>query len=244
MIDSLAFYCFTYPYGIISGNIILFLRIFGVVIIKNINRLPRWQKNMVIMPNHPSMLEPFIIPPALFFNEYLINPKKFGPISTPDIKNFGNWFFIKPWAIPIDRTEKGNVRKTLLQMIDSLKQGKRIIIFPEGGRTTGKTVNAGKFIYSSNGNKIKKLQAGISFLIQRANPVVLPVWISGTDKVLLNRKDETNHLTIMQKIIYFLPRFWRKIEIKVGNPFRISPLLNRKEIMELLTEKMIQLSDE
>ncbi len=51
-------------------------------------------KNVLLVANHPSMVDPFLITPAAFWPKMLFNPFRYFPWQTPDSKNY-LWLF--PW---------------------------------------------------------------------------------------------------------------------------------------------------
>lgn len=104
-------------------------------------------------------------------------------------------------------------------MSEVLRSGRRIIIFPEGGRT-GK---GSKFVLSAAGKKLRRLKRGIGWLVLKTDAMVLPVWVEGAEK------------------------FWeRVITIKIGQPLRFQlPLGTTSEVVTREIEKaLLRLADE
>ena len=93
VIDIIVFFGFTYVLGILFGLIFHLSRLFKMVKVLHWERLPKRQPGLIVVSNHPSLLEPFLLP-TLFFNEYILHPFS-SPWSTPDKKNFfDKWYFI------------------------------------------------------------------------------------------------------------------------------------------------------
>ncbi|MFH1593432.1 MAG: lysophospholipid acyltransferase family protein [Candidatus Omnitrophota bacterium] len=84
-----------------------------------------------------------------------------------DIPVFGAWFRAMD-CVPIERYSArfGPLKKS----VRKLQEGKALGIFPEGTRSTD-----GKF---------KKAQPGIGFIAHMSGAPIIPVYISGTDRVL------------------------------------------------------------
>ena len=232
IIKTIVFLGMTYIYGSFSGVLFHLFRTLGIIKVLYYERFPRYQGNLILVSNHPSLLEPLLLP-ALFFPEYILYPRRLTPWSAPDKKNYWDkWFYfwMKPRAIPIDRGNRNGELKALFQMKEILRLGGRIILFPEGGRTFKGT----NFLYSRMRKKLRELKNGIGWLVSRTEAVVVPVWIEGTENVLPNNK------------FPFL-RVWRKITIKIGQPleFPESPENNAKEkITQRITNALLKLADE
>lgn len=172
----------TYPIAMLIGFSFFLARAIGMIKVAHWERFPYWQKKLIVVSNHPSLLETVLVP-ALFFNEYALSPFKYAPWSTPDSKNFYNrwyWFWARSRSVPIDRIHgDGNSFMRLKAILD---QGGIVVIFAEGGRTfRGK-----EFLYSRKGKKIRKLKDGASLLVARTGASILPIWVEGTDVILPN----------------------------------------------------------
>ena len=105
MKEKVMFFLFTYPAGILLGIGLLLLRAFRRIKILHLERLPRWKRKIIVVSNHPSLLEPMLLP-ALFFRSYLFHPFKYAPWSVPDRRNYYDkwyWFFARPRLIPVER---------------------------------------------------------------------------------------------------------------------------------------------
>jgi len=235
IINLIAFLGITYPYGILSGIIFWILWAFKAIRISHWKRFPYWQGNLILASNHPSLLEPFLLP-ALFFKEYLFHPLKFAPWSTPDSNNFYNrwyWFWLRSRVVPITRGDVREEAKSLFMMRDILNSGGRIILFAEGGRTSkGET-----FLHSKKGRKIRELKSGIGWLVMKTGAEVLPVWVEGTDKVLPNVQDR----------LFTWPKLGGRITIKIGQPLRFqknSPYLTKEAITQIIANALLELADE
>ena len=136
--------------------------------------VPYREQRMIIVLNHPKLLEA-VFAPVLFINEWISAPGKWAPWSTPDQKNMKTkwyWFF---WlaagrAVRFPRGDKRGVQKALLRVLAILRAGGRVIVFPEGGRTW----KGNEFRFSSKGKKIWVDYAPLWHFFRRA-PVIVKI---------------------------------------------------------------------
>ncbi len=233
--EKIIFLAVTYPYGIISGLVFKVFCTLKIIRVLYKERFPVRQRGLILVSNHPSLLEPLLLP-ALFFREYLSHPFKFAPWSTPDKRNFYDrwyWFWLRARAIPINRGDVRSESKALFQMRTILNSGGRIIYFAEGGRTfKGKS-----FLYSKKEKRIRELKKGIGWLALKTNATVLPVWMEGTDEILPNVPGK----------LFSWPKFRNRITIKIGQPLRFqhrSPYLNKEQVTQIIANALLNLADE
>jgi len=236
-LNALVFLGITYPYGVLSGIIFWTLSFLNLIKIRHFERFPRRQRKLILVSNHPSLLEPLLLP-ALFFPDYLRHPFKFAPWSTPDKSNFYDrwyWFWARPRVIPVDRSNEGKEARSVIQMKKVLDEGGAIILFAEGGRTCfGK-----KFRYSAAGKKIRDFKNGVGWLVLKTGAEILPVWVEGTEKVLPNSPD--------RKKLFCFPRFGGRITIKIGQTLRFcaSPsCLSKEQMVQIISDALLKLADE
>ncbi len=234
ILNSLLFLTTIYSYGILIGIVFQILRFLRTIRLLHWERFPHWQGKLILVSNHPSLLEPFLLP-ALVFREYFFHPFKYAPRSTPDKKNFYDpwyWFWLRPLSIPVDRSDEQAELKSLFQMKRVLNLGKIIILFAEGSRT----FKGENFLYSRGGKRIGTLKGGIGWLALKTGALVVPIWVEGTDKVLPNHSDKLSSR----------PNFWEKIVIKIGKPleFQGSPAIKREQVTQIIAYKLLELADE
>jgi len=237
-LNTLIFLFLTFPIGVFVGLFFFILRIIGQTKILHYERFPHWERKLIVVSNHPSLLETVLVP-SLFFHQYAVNPFAYAPINTPDSDNFYKrwyWAWARPVSIPIKRGNKIAELRSLYQIKKTLDQNRIVILFAEGGRTfRGKD---GDFLYSTKGKKIRKLKDGIGWLVVKTRAGVLPIWVEGTDQVL------PNHPTKLFCDIN--PR--ARITIKIGNLLRFRPSLRigsaGKEITQKISDALLKLADE
>ena len=229
IIDRIGFLAVIYSVGVMLGLALLILKVTGRIKILHPERFPREEEGFLLVSNHPSLLDPFAVF-FLFFPDVLFHPLKYSPFHTPDRKNFYNpWYFrwIRPFSIPVDRYEGGVA--SLRRMKKVLDNGKRIILFPEGGRTCKGT----NFRFSQKGKKIRRLAEGAGWLAANTGVPIVHVWLEGTDKVFPNTRTG----------LFFL-RFWKRIVIKIGVPLIFLRNTKATEATEKIEEILLRLADE
>lgn len=117
---------------------------------------------VVFASNHASYLDPIIVGAASPRQLHFLAVEKLF-----DVK-FVSWVIRKLNAIPVSR-EKTEL-KTIKRVIDILRKGEALLLFPEGTRNPKDTMLAGK--------------RGIGLITQVANVPIIPVFIKGSGKAL------------------------------------------------------------
>ena len=237
VLNVLIFLGITYPYGVLSGIIFWALSSLNLIKVRHFERFPRGQEKIILVSNHPSLLEPFLLP-ALFFWDYFWHPFKFAPWSTPDKSNFYDrwyWFWVRPRIVPVDRSDERKEARSVVQMKNILDSNGIIILFAEGGRTCF----GERFQYSSSGKRVRELKNGVGWLVLKTGAVVLPVWVDGPEKVLPNSPD--------RKKLFCPPRLDGIITIKIGGMIRFateSSYLDKEQVTSIITGGLLKLADE
>jgi len=254
---KLAFFLTNYLISPGLGVLICLLEAIGRIRFVHFGRFPIWEEKLIIVSNHPSLLEPFIIPLAWFpwmnfpwlfsplwsrmkfslswFRELqreLSQSPKFIPANVPDNRNFYEapyWVLFRGINVPIDRngSEHGRIR-TVMALKNILDKGGRVLIFPEGTRTYKAMQKSG--IKSVKGKQLGGLKSGAAWLATKTDARILPIWVEGTDKVLPNGK-------------FPLPRLWHKVIIKIGTPFSVMGN-TRKEVNMEISQALLELADD
>jgi 1-acyl-sn-glycerol-3-phosphate acyltransferase len=246
-----------YIFGLVAGVLFCLLEGLGRIRFKHFDRFPIWEETLIIVSNHPSLLEPVLLPfmgfpwmnfPWAFSSQWsrmkfsvswfsrlrkeFALSKKLTPANAPDRNNFfdnGFWRLFQGINVPIDRSGKPQARISSISTLKSiLENGGRVLIFPEGGRSF-KVVKKGS-LKSAGGKEIGKLKNGAAWLAINTGARVLPVWIEGTDKVLPNNKLP-------------LPKLWHVITIKIGEPFAVNGT-DREPATQEIANALLALADE
>lgn len=220
-----------YPIYWLAELVFQGLRLFGRVKVVRSRNQSFSLKKTILVANHPSFLEPVLVP-LIFFRKYALHPIRLLPWNVPEKSRFYDpWFFAwsRCHSIPVDRQDKSLAtnKATLQKMKQVLRQGQPLILFAEGGRT----FNGKEFSYSPKGKRLRKLQKGVAWLIKQTGAKVLPIWIDGSDKVFPYKER--------------FPKFWRaRIIIKIGNPLLFPSSISQEAILEKITTALLELADQ
>ncbi len=257
LISEIRFLVVNYVVVPALGVLVCLLEAFGRIKFVHFERFPIWEGGLIIVSNHPSLLEPWILPlmgfpwmnfPWVFFpirsrvkfslrwfkelQEQFSMPKKLIPANVPDRENFfdhGWWRLFQGINISVNRNGGPKTRvSTILALKKILEDGGRVLIFPEGGRTFKAEWN-GKLM-STNGRELGKLKDGAAWLATKTGTMILPVWVEGTDKVLPNHG-------------FPFPRLWHRVTIKTGSPFSVNGNAREEATFEI-ARALLQLADE
>ncbi|MEM9080182.1 MAG: lysophospholipid acyltransferase family protein [Verrucomicrobiota bacterium] len=115
----------------------------------------------LIVANHESFLDPPMIGIAHQNRVYYLARKTL-------FRGFGAWLYPRWYAIPVD--QEGPDMTSLKTIIKLLKQGERVVIFPEGERSWDGQLQEGK--------------PGVGLIVSKAQVPVLPVRIFGAFEAL------------------------------------------------------------
>jgi len=177
--------------GTLAGFIGMALLVSGIVKVKGNALKAIWMMmtanaGKIVISNHPSMSETFIVP-MLFFIAYLFNPRVM-PISTPDDRLYyrADLSFVRPVCIPVKRDDPSGkgafdfVRRAM----KVLDENGSIMLFPEAGRT-----HKGKEFKTKGANRVRKFAKGILSLLKSKKSkhrLIIPVWVKGGESLMGN----------------------------------------------------------
>ncbi len=160
---------------------------------------------VLVASNHQSFLDPPLIG-NLYQTEMVFFARKTLFVSG------GKWLFPKWNAIPIDQ-EKPDM-SSMKTVIRKLKEGWRVLVFPEGARTLD--------------GEIGPAAPGIGMIAAKAGVPIQPVRIFGADKALPRGSSKMT---------------FARITVKVGKPIILSPeefkACSNKAGYEKLTERIM-----
>lgn len=132
-----------------------------------------FHKNVLLISNHKTLIDNWVITCATFgirvvtnWNLTPYNPAAVENFLETPVKRLIFGDFLK--CIPVDR-QKFDIN-VLESMVEKLKSG-TMITFPEGTRTRATTMRT-------------EAKTGVGYVIYKARPVVIPVYHTGTEKVL------------------------------------------------------------
>jgi cytidylate kinase len=163
-----------------------------------------YPRGAILASNHTSFLDPPIVsaswPEEVHFlaRETLFKNRLFGAFIR----------HLNTHPVSGDAGDIG-VMKTILSL---LEQGKKVVLFPEGTRST-------------NGN-LQNLKAGISMLVSRTKTAIIPVYIDGSYQAW-NRHQK-------------FPRLFGKVSCVFGSPITWESFshLDKKEAQKQIVEKL------
>ncbi len=159
----------------------------------------------ILAANHVSFYDPPLLSISTPYEVHFLARK-----TLFDIPLFGR-LIRKLNAHPVSgKAQDVMVFKTILRL---MKEGKKVIIFPEGKR-------------SANG-EMQPMKPGISLLISRTNAAVVPAYLHGTYTLWPSKKN--------------LPKLWGKTACIFGNPLYFSSDTSQEEISSQIEESILAL---
>lgn len=261
LINEIMFLTVNYLVAPCLGVLVCLLETIGRIKFVHFDHFPIWEERIIIVSNHPSLLEPVLIPlmgfpwmnfPWVFspltsrerfslswFRELQREfslPKKLIPANVPDKNNYYDPLYLRLFQginVPVDRDGEMQERiNTIVKLKKILGSGGRVLIFPEGTRTF-KAIRRGE-VKTAKGNIIGELKDGAAWLALETGARILPIWVEGTDRVLPNTESPALKLRCL--------RPWHKITIKVGSPFFIRAKARKEATLEI-TQALLELAD-
>jgi 1-acyl-sn-glycerol-3-phosphate acyltransferase len=261
-----------YILGTVGGLLICLLEATRRIRFYGYYRLPRWEGKLILASNHPGWLD-IVLVPLLYFpwwfrellqriGEVLVVPLKILkkepvrrtftedfkhiPASTADEHNFRHFrWVLEGWNIFVNRGSDGSGERAsaLRKAVEILENNGRVVIFPGGGRDF-KAQNNGDGIYDVGTGKliIRRPRAGIGLIVNQTGATIVPIRIDGTDKVLPNKPNKK--LPPFLRFERYLPRIWRPICIRIGEPLRFPAGTDEDTILEGYIQAQLNLYSE
>lgn len=179
---------------------------------KNIPQKP----NTLLLSNHQSMIDSFLVGMFAFFPNSLIRPSllPWNPAAEENFykSRFLAWLADNWKCIPIKKGRKDV--SAIYRMAQALKSSP-MTLFPEGTRSRDGTIGKGR--------------GGAGLLILETHPTVIPVCIDGMDKLL--------------PIGSIFPRIFKRIYVYYGQPIDFSEYYNReknKEVAQAIMDRVME----
>ncbi len=175
---------------------------FGRLEVRGLENLNGIRTNVIFASNHPSELDPFLIPTSLPFWShfspmfYATREKAFYN-TVGWRRHFFGGLFIRLWGGYQVIAGLRDYKKALPHHIRIVRDGGNLCIFPEGGRTAGGTHPA---------------KGGVAYLAELTNRPIVPVGISGV-----------HGMTVLD---FFFRR--RKIIVRFGEGIELKYLKSNK----------------
>ena len=167
--------------------------------------------NTLLLSNHQSMIDSFLVGLAAFYPKSWIKPRLM-PWNPAAVENFYKtpllaWLAYN-WKCVAIREGRRDLR-ALHRMTEVLQQGV-MTLFPEGTRTRDGSVGDGK--------------PGAGLVILSTHPRVIPVAIEGMNRVL--------------PIGCYIPRVMKRIYVYYGSPIDLSDFGGKKRTKEMAEQVM------
>ena len=161
---------------------------------------------VLIAANHTTGLDPFLIQAAIprVVRWVMTTPYRFKVLAPM-------WRAIRPIALDLDKGNLGNLR----QVMDALKAGEPVGIFPEGALQRDR-------------RDLAPFRPGIGMIARRSGALILPVWISGTPR---------------KKSILWHFLWPSRSTVTFGEPYQPDKNATNEEVVEELRRRLMALSD-
>lgn len=217
-------------------------------------KLDHQGKGLIIISNHISLWEPFVLLFLVTSFKCLVFSKHI-PYVVADKRNFQDkwWFlFFRPFIIAVDRDDKSRGEEAARKIRSAVNNGGVVILFPEAGRTENWVKVRGARYSSSGKHYIAKFPLGIRRIFLRLNCFVLPSWSEGGDRVIPNEAFPTRvkvagkTISKNKKLVMIMarfPRFWRKSKIIFGDLLEIFST-PEDEIIERLEAALLETAEQ
>jgi 1-acyl-sn-glycerol-3-phosphate acyltransferase len=192
----------------------VFFKLLNKTIVVGREHVPRGP-NTLLMANHQTMIDSFVVGIAAYYPASLIRPQliPWNPAAEENLykTRVVGWLADNWKCIPIKRGRKD---LSAIRKIGTALRFGPVLLFPEGTRSRSGAIGDGR--------------GGAGLMILETNPTVVPVCIDGMDKVL--------------PIGASLPRIFKRIYIRYGKPIDLTEfrgLQRNRETAVLLMRKIM-----
>lgn len=153
---------------------------FGTLVIRGKKHITSLDslKNVLIVSNHPSFADAYLVNATAFFPDMLFRSKTHFPWQVSDAEKTKAFFWYR-WGRFVDIHRDRRDAAAYRRMISLLPQG-TMVFFPEGKRSHNV---ADTLITTKSGIRIGRPQPGVGGLIFHANPVIIPAFVTGMERV-------------------------------------------------------------
>ena len=170
------------------------------------------------MSNHVTLLDDLFLGPIIFFPQSLRSYARI-PYHAPEERNFYkvsivSWFMKKTKCIPVVRG-KGIYQEGVVRLIEALREGGVLHIFPEGTRTRS--------------GEMGEPKAGIGRIVYESGALVVPMYHRGLDRVL--------------PIGSGAPRIGKRIFVEIGEPLSFEEerkLPNTPDTWRIISKRIME----
>lgn len=210
---------------------------FGFIYFRIMNRtrvvgrkhIPNKSKHVLLVSNHLSMMDSFVIGVAAYFPSLFTRPSR-PPYHLAARENYFRYPLLRLIlgllkVVPVDR---GRFGKNLLKQVQKILAEANVHIFYQGTRSYD----------------LDQAKNGVGFFIARNNPTptVIPVYIRGTDRLFGGKPGKH---TGLGRYLPKPPWFGRKSLVVFGPPIDFSDLLqnqnsNGPDLYKKITRRIVE----
>lgn len=189
-----------YRFGHLLSKI--FLPTFGSIVVEGRDRMPK-SGPLLVAVNHQTYSDPAVLIYA--FNRPVWWMAKRSLFKGP----FISWVLRQVHVFPIERDRMDLAALAMAQ--DYLDRGRALVVFPEGTRHPG---------------ALGKGRDGLAYLALRTGVPLIPVGVTGTDKI---------------RHVLRTPFHFQKLKVVIGEPFTL-PRTDRidREMLQASTERIMR----
>lgn len=227
-------YCGAWTIALFFGLIGLLLRLFGRLKIKGEKQLLLTAKKggLVIMSNHPSLVEAFLLPVilsprhlfdlSLFF--WSLPDGQLFSAKTDLVSGFKQSLFRLGRCVMISRLEGRNYLP-IRQLHRILSSGESVVIHPEAGRTEKGT----SFVHLKT-RRLRKIESSAVMLTARLDAVIIPVFVEKQEELA----------SVSSSIFSLLMGRQAPMIVYIGNPYKPNSNRSATELNQELEQKILK----
>lgn len=178
------------------------LPIFRLLFIKSLEgkeNIPK-NSNFIVAANHQNTLDHWIL--AWVFKDKLRKIHFVGRMQTLSKKILWGWFFFLTQTIPID-PGKGKRKEIVSKLVEIVKKGEILILYPEGNTNRGGVLSEGKTGVAEIALKaqVPILPIGHSVGIKRKIKIGKPIYLDEEIKVAKSLKEDSKDYDLLLRKI-------------------------------------------
>jgi len=228
VLQKIVFYTLTFPIaGYVLGGLSQLARLTCLFKVEGMENFPNESGKIMLVSNHPSMTETFILP-GLFFRHYVFRPKH-GPWVLAGSNLWRSPIYFLPmcvaWGrvITVLRKQKrkersfGRATPAFDPAVKVLEDGGNIFFFPEGGRTWKREKEGKTILFSAiKGRKLAKLRRGVALLASQPGVILVPVWVEWSTRTITVGEPHTFTDVPQKEIISRIEQIFLELADKVA----------------------------
>ncbi|MBM3325681.1 MAG: 1-acyl-sn-glycerol-3-phosphate acyltransferase [Calditrichaeota bacterium] len=191
--------------GLVLPSMTVFMHFLNRTRVLGRENLSHIEPPWILMSNHITLLDDLFLGPTIFYPKCLKH-YRYIPYHAPEQRNFYKkpliaWFLRQTKSIPLIRG-KGVYQEGVNKIIEAVKSGGILHIYPEGTRTRTGDLGPAK--------------GGIGRIVYESGAPVIPMYHQGLERIL--------------PIGAGIPRFGREIRVAIGEPLHFDEELTLPNI--------------